>query len=173
VVRGCDQLHAYQYSLEYYIGHHPEFNNNNNFPDSSNETLLAEEMIKEFTEQLAVWDAFNLYNYYFTFVGIPPGGFTDYPDSPPWTALVQNGTVVTAINAPRDEILTTQTGAHRTIDDIFAAVQAAIVEGPVDSAKIIYDSEYGFPTNVLVNYNPEQPGEELIISVTAFTIVEG
>jgi Family of unknown function (DUF6174) len=87
--------------------------------------------------------------------------------------LVQDGTVVTAINAPRDEILTTQTGACRTIDDIFAAFQAAIVEGPVDSDKIIYDSEYGFPTNVLVNYNPEQPGEELIISVTAFTIVEG
>jgi Family of unknown function (DUF6174) len=160
-------------SLEYHIGQHPELDNNHNYTDSSNETLLAEEMIKEFTEQLAVWDAFNLYEYYFTYIWIPPGGVTDYPDNPPWTALVQNGTVVTATNAHRDEILTEQTGANRTINDIFAVVQAAMVEGAPDSAKIIYDSEYGFPTFVLINYNLEQPGEELIISVSAFTMVDG
>jgi rhodanese-related sulfurtransferase len=114
--------------LEYHIAHHPEFNNNT----ESNQTL-AEEMQTELTEQLALWDANNLDEYYFQYLWMTGQDPQDFP----WTVHVQNGTVVTVTNIDNVDMMTTP-GADRTMDDIFDAVQASIAEGAADSVQVSY-----------------------------------
>lgn len=100
------------------------------------------------------------------------GCFCAYRDQMPVTVEVLDGKVVSMTNANGDVLdesnpATEFIAKYATIDAIFAELNTEEAKN-ADQVTVTYDSTYGFPVDVSIDFSQQMADEELYLNVTGF-----
>ena len=115
------------------------------------------------------WQNANIAHYQFQ---LNIGCFCATRDQMPVTVEVQDGKVVSMINANGDVLDATNPTTeliqkYATIDAIFAELNTNEVKN-ADQVTVTYDATYGFPSDVSVDFSQQMADEELYLNVSGF-----
>ncbi len=109
----------------------------------------------ELDANLAKWIASGIHTYEYRFVRAcecPREG------AGPIIVTVESG-VVTDVRRPDDSDMPPWEGGSYPIEQLFSEVQEAI-DGEPDSIIVAYDAEFGYPTQIYIDWNAAQADEE-------------
>ena len=100
------------------------------------------------------------------------GCFCPFRSQMPLTVEVQGGEVVSMVDVNGDAVLTTDPMSefilkYVTIDRIFTELESDSVQ-EADKLTVTYDSTYGYPAEVAIDFIERAMDDELYISVSAF-----
>lgn len=100
------------------------------------------------------------------------GCFCAYRDQMPVTVEVLDGKAVSMTNANGDVLdesnpATEFIAKYATIDAIFAELNTDEAKN-ADQITVTYDSTYGFPVDVSIDFSQQMADEELYLNVTGF-----
>jgi len=126
----------------------------------------------EFDSNLSKWHDAGVSHYSFE-LGI--GCFCPYADVLPATVEVKNDEIVSMVSVKGEEILPgdmfyADFEQYGTIDKIFEATKSAL--DSADKIEITYDPEYGFPSEVSIDYIELAMDDELSLYVNNFQVLE-
>ena len=98
--------------------------------------------------------------------------FCAFRDQMPLTVEVRDGQVVSLTAADGSEVLDTDENyqyfaPHATIDLLFAELESAVNDG-ADSVTVTYDTTYGFPVEIAIDFSQQMADEEMYYSITSF-----
>ena len=115
------------------------------------------------------WQDANITHYRFE---LSIGCFCVFRDQMPLTIEVRDGQIVHMAAVDGTLVLDTDQNyefyaPHATIDLLFAELDAALNDG-ADSVTVTYDSTYGFPTEIGIDYSQEIADEEAYYSISGF-----
>jgi len=90
----------------------------------------------------------------------------------PATVEVQDGEVVSIVGADGESISTTDplneyVVRYATIDRLFSELNSDSVQG-ADKLTVTYDTTYGFPSDISIDYIELAADDELYLTVSAF-----
>jgi hypothetical protein len=107
---------------------------------------------------MAKWVSHNITNYDFQYsADCPTWPCEDPLDSRPKNVEVRNGTIASvelADNWDDSQLLPEHVDAVKTPEDLFEEIQTAI-DGNADTVEVQFDTNYGHPTYVLIDYSTE------------------
>lgn len=114
----------------------------------------------ELDEALGIWQSFDLESYAFDVQKTCP---CDVSVVQPMRAIVENGSVISAVSMQGETIEPALIESIYSIEDLFQAIQNGI---DTDIVELIvqYDEELGFPTQLSLKY--EQLGNEIMFMVS-------
>ena len=126
----------------------------------------------EFDSNLSKWQDAGVSHYSFE-LGI--GCFCPYADVLPATVEVKDGEIVSMVSVKGEAILPGEMfyadfAEYGTIDKVFAKTKSAL--DSADKISIIYDSQYGFPSAVDIDYIELAMDDELSLYVNNFQVLE-
>lgn len=115
------------------------------------------------------WQDANITHYRFE---LSIGCFCAFRDQMPLTVEVRDEQIVHMATVDGTLVLDTDQNyefyaPHATIDLLFAELDAALNDG-ADSVTVTYDSTYGFPTEIGIDYSQEIADEEAYYSISGF-----
>jgi len=115
------------------------------------------------------WQDANVTHYRFE---LSVGCFCIFRSQMPVTVEVQNGEVVSMIDVNGDEFAMDDPNSefvlkYATIDRLFSELGSDPVQG-ADNLTVSYDSTYGFPNDIAIDYIELAADDELYLTVTAF-----
>jgi len=115
------------------------------------------------------WQDANITHYRFE---LSIGCFCAFRDQMPLTVEVRDGQIVHMATVDGTLVLDTDQNyefyaPHATIDLLFEELDAALNDG-ADSVTVTYDSTYGFPTEIGIDYSQEIADEEAYYSISGF-----
>lgn len=98
--------------------------------------------------------------------------FCAFRDQMPLTVEVRDGQIVSLTAADGSEVLDTDANyqyfaPHATIDLLFAELESAVNDG-ADSVTVTYDTTYGFPAEIAIDFSQQMADEEMHYSITSF-----
>lgn len=123
----------------------------------------------ELSRNQTKWDAANITHYRFQ-LGV--GCFCPFSDLMPLTVEVQDGEVVSIIDVNGNDYPTTDPMSefilkYATIDGLFLELGSDSVRG-AEKLSVTYDSTYGFPTDITIDFIELAVDDELYLSVAGF-----
>lgn len=123
----------------------------------------------ELSRNLAKWRDANVNHYRFDLTVVC---FCPFVERMPLTVEVQNGEIVSMTDANGDTISTTDPMVefilkYATIDRLFSELESDPVR-EADKLTVTYDSAYGFPLEIDIDFIELAIDDELHISVSAF-----
>jgi len=126
----------------------------------------------KFDSNLSKWQDAGVNHYSFE-LGI--GCFCPYGDVLPATVEVKDGEIVSMVSVKGEEILLGEMfyedfARYGTIEKIFEATKSAL--DSADKIEVTYDSEYGFPSAVSIDYIELAMDDELSLYVNNFKVLE-
>jgi hypothetical protein len=115
------------------------------------------------------WQDANITHYSFE---LSVSCFCLFRSQMPLTIEVQDGEIVSMIDVngeafPMDDPMSELVMKHSTIDRLFSELGSAPVQ-EADHLTVSYDSTYGFPVEVAIDYIELAADDELYLSVSAF-----
>ncbi len=127
----------------------------------------------EFDQNKAIWDNANISHYRYTlFVSC----FCVFVEDMPVTIEVENdqvvsitsvkGTVIDASNT----VLYPVVQPYATIDDLFEKLKSAQAEA--EEVTVVYDTTYGYPTSITIDYIKQAADDELYLTVESFEVLQ-
>lgn len=127
----------------------------------------------EFDKNLAKWNGANISHYrYSLFIGC----FCPFGGDMPLTIEVKDGEIISMTRVDGAPISQTDPSygvyeSYATIDRIFLKLEADLT-GEADDVAVTYDSSYGFPANVAVDYIKEAVDDEISYQISDFEGLE-
>jgi len=123
----------------------------------------------ELSRNQGKWQDANITHYRFE---LSISCFCAFRDQMPLTIEVRDGQIVYMATVDGTLVLDTDQNyefyaPHATIDLLFAELDAALNDG-ADSVTVTYDSTYGFPTEIGIDYSQEIADEEAYYSISGF-----
>ena len=123
----------------------------------------------EFERNRQKWQDANVSHYRFE---LSVTCFCAFRDQMPLTVEVQNGEIVSIIAADgsaiaSDNELYATFEQHATVERLFSDVESAVNDG-ADTVAVTYDSAYGFPADVQIDYSQNVADEELYLNAANF-----
>lgn len=120
----------------------------------------------ELSSNQAKWEAVDIKHYRFQ-LGV--GCFCPVGDRMPVTVEVKDGEVVSIVDVngevfPESDPMYDFIVRYATIDRIFAELESEEVQD-ADQVSVTYDPEYGFPSQVTIDYMELAADDELYLSV--------
>ena len=123
----------------------------------------------ELSRNQSKWQDANITHYRFD---LSVSCFCLFRSQMPMTVEVQNGEIVSMIDVngeafPMDDPMSELVMKHATIDRLFSELGSDSVQ-EADHLTVSYDSTYGFPVEVAIDYIELAADDELYLSVSAF-----
>jgi hypothetical protein len=123
----------------------------------------------EFRRNQTKWENANITHYGFQ---LSVGCFCPVSGLMPMTVEVQDGEVVSISDVNGDDYPTTDPMSefilkYATIDRLFSELGSASVRG-ADKLSVTYDSTYGFPTDITIDFIELAVDDELYLSISGF-----
>lgn len=127
----------------------------------------------EYDQSLKKWDDADITHYRYTlFIGC----FCPFAQDMPLIIEVKDGGMVSITRFDGTPIETTDPAydtyvSYATIDRIFLKLETAL-SGEADDVIVAYDSVYGFPANIAIDYIKEAIDDELSFQISSFEVLE-
>ncbi|CAB9496923.1 RHOD [Seminavis robusta] len=145
---------------------HYEHNNDIDATDTMGTSFFAADIQSDLNDNKAQWEGLGLTEYFFEYTWIEGGGLLmEFP----WSVHVRDEVVVEVTNAAGQDItITDQTGALRTMVNLFDAVQDGLDRNAY-MVDVKFDGTYGYPSDVWIDYDSQRADEELSVTVSYFS----
>jgi hypothetical protein len=114
------------------------------------------------------WKSQEIHDYRFVYTVSCFCGFTG--PNPAVITVIDDEVVKVEYLAPSQNGGTVSTNGYPTIDGIFALLAAARARNP-DKIDVDYDSQYGFPRSIEIDYVKNAADDEIEYKVENFTIL--
>lgn len=123
----------------------------------------------ELSQNRQKWQDANITHYRFQ---LTVGCFCPFGDQNPFTVEVQNGEIISMVNTngenisdadPMNEFII----KYATIDRLFSELDSDSVRD-ADKLTVTFDSVYGFPTEINIDFIERAMDDELYLSASAF-----
>jgi hypothetical protein len=127
----------------------------------------------EFERNAAKWEDAGVTHYsYSLFIGC----FCPFAQDMPLIIEVKDGEMVSITRFDGTSIETTDPAyetyvSYATIDRIFLKLETAL-SGEAEDVVVAYDSVYGFPANIAIDYIKEAIDDELSLQISNFVVLE-
>jgi len=123
----------------------------------------------ELSRNQSKWQNANIASYTFE---LNAGCFCIFRSQMPITVEVRNGEIVSAIDVDGNAIPLTDPNSeyilkYATIDRLFSELKSDSVQ-KADELTVTYDSTYGFPTDISIDFIKQAVDDELYLSVSGF-----
>jgi hypothetical protein len=127
----------------------------------------------EYDQNLRKWDDANPTHYRFRLSLIC---FCIFTDQMPLTVEVKDGDVVSVTNQAGETVLPSDDlyqyyEPYLTVDHLFAEL-GVVLSGEAEEVLVTYDSNYGYPANIAIDYIKEAIDDELSIQVSDFEVLK-
>jgi hypothetical protein len=126
----------------------------------------------EYGKNLSKWNDANINHYRYE---LSVSCFCPFAEINPLSVEVRDGQIVSMMDATGVEVLDTDPAyasfaPYATVNGLFDWVKPTLEEA--DKIEVVYDSMYGFPTSIAVDYITEAVDDEIWISVSNFQVLE-
>lgn len=126
-----------------------------------------------FDRNLAIWKEANVSNYRYQLSVVC---FCPYMEDMPLTIEVQNGKMVSMTRPDGTQVDSSSPSyetyvSYATIDGLFLKLQS-VLGGEAEEVTVSYDSVYGFPATIMIDYIKLAIDDELSLQVSKFEILE-
>jgi len=123
----------------------------------------------ELSRNKQTWEGANIFHYRFE---LSITCFCAFRDQMPLTVEVQNGEIISMVATDGSAIaidndLYATFAQHATVERLFSDVESAVKDG-ADTVTVTYDSMYGFPADVQIDYSQNIADEELYLNASNF-----
>jgi hypothetical protein len=127
----------------------------------------------EYDQNLKKWNDANLTHYRFKLSLIC---FCVFTDQMPLTVEVQDGEVVSVTNQAGETVLPSDDlyqyyEPYLTVDRLFAEL-GVVLSGEAEEVLVTYDSTYGYPIDVSIDYIKEAIDDELYIQISDLEVLK-
>src|SRR5689334_3283800 len=119
----------------------------------------------DFTSNRQKWNDKHVTHYRFTLAVIC---FCAFSDQMPLTIEVQDGKVVSMVNSQGQPVTNPEMlDTYTSIDKLFEILDKAL-NGGADKVTVTYNSQYGYPESISIDYVAEAVDDEMAFEVSNF-----